>query len=114
MIAGGDHEGLPKATPSQLFAQLGLQQHEELDPKRQICFDFTKGSCTRGAACKYSHDVDLIASINSLERGICFDFIRGQCNRDVLCRFSHDMSTIQSQQCEVGTPHPALHAPTSV
>lgn len=64
----------------------------------QICFDFTKNACARGAACKYSHDVALIAAVNSQERGICFDFLRGSCARGVICRFSHNMANIQAQQ----------------
>lgn len=71
------------------------------DPKTQICFDFTKGVCTRGNSCKFSHDVALIVSVNSQERGICFDFLRGQCHRGLLCRFSHDLSSLAAQQCQV-------------
>ena len=76
------------------------------DPKTQICFDFTKGVCTRGSSCKFSHDVALIVSVNSQERGICFDFLRGQCHRGLLCRFSHDLSSLAAQQCHVSE---ALH-----
>jgi Zinc finger C-x8-C-x5-C-x3-H type (and similar) len=68
------------------------------EQKRQICFDFTKGVCTRGANCKYSHDLNHIISVNSQERGICFDYLRGQCTRGLLCRFSHDLTNIQAQQ----------------
>lgn len=68
------------------------------DPKQQICFDFTKGSCSRGAGCKYSHDPEVIASVNSHERGICFDWLRGSCTRGVMCRFSHDVSNMLAQQ----------------
>ena len=74
---------------------------DSLDPKQQICFDFTKGLCTRGDACKYSHDIALIVKVNSQERGICFDFLRGQCSRGLLCRFSHDLSNITSQTSQV-------------
>ncbi|DBA87432.1 hypothetical protein WJX77_011637 [Trebouxia sp. C0004] len=73
------------------------------DPKTQICFDFTKGVCTRGSSCKFSHDVALIVSVNSQERGICFDFLRGQCHRGLLCRFSHDLSSLAAQQCQRGS-----------
>ncbi|KAK9813147.1 hypothetical protein WJX72_009862 [[Myrmecia] bisecta] len=76
-------------------------QQDRADPKKQICFDFTKGVCTRGANCKYSHDIALIVSVNSQERGICFDFLRGQCNRGLLCRFSHDLSNIAAQQSQI-------------
>ena len=73
------------------------------DPKTQICFDFTKGVCTRGGSCKFSHDVALIVSVNSQERGICFDYLRNQCHRGLLCRFSHDLSSLAAQQCQVFT-----------
>lgn len=71
----------------------------------QICFDFTKGLCTRGDKCKYSHDIATIVQFNSKEKGICFDYLRNQCHRGLLCRFSHDLSNI-AQQCQVRT-----HAP---
>ena len=66
----------------------------------QICYDFTKGVCTRGDKCKYSHDIATIVNFNSREKGICFDYLRNQCHRGLLCRFSHDLSNI-AQQCQV-------------
>src|SRR5690349_9608490 len=93
----------------QFAPHLPMGPQEQIDPKRQICFDFTKGTCTRGASCKYSHDIALIVSVNSQERGICFDFLRNQCNRGLLCRFSHDLSNIAQQQSQVTyCPPPAL------
>lgn len=74
---------------------------DKVEPKQQICFDFTKGACSRGDTCKYSHDIALIVSINSQERGICFDHLKGQCNRGLLCRFSHDLSFIAMQHKQV-------------
>jgi hypothetical protein len=68
--------------------------------KVQICYDFTKGMCTRGDKCKYSHDIATIVHFNSREKGICFDYLRNQCHRGLLCRFSHDLSNI-AQQCQV-------------
>lgn len=65
----------------------------------QICFDYTKGLCTRGDKCKYSHDLATIVHFNSKEKGICFDYLRNQCHRGLLCRFSHDLSNI-AQQCQ--------------
>ena len=74
------------------------QQHQQrptqLVPKEQICFDFTKGHCRRGASCKFSHDVAHIIHVNSQEKGICFDFLKGTCARGVLCRFSHDLNNL--------------------
>ena len=44
--------------------QLLLQQ-----AKLQICYDFTKGSCSRGDKCKFSHDLATIVNFNSKEKG---------------------------------------------
>lgn len=76
----------------------GVCEGHVRDP--QICFDFTKGLCTRGDKCKYSHDIATIVQFNSKEKGICFDYLRNQCHRGLLCRFSHDLSNI-AQQCQV-------------
>eukprot|EP00878_Enallax_costatus_P019126 GHUV01020168.1.p1 GENE.GHUV01020168.1~~GHUV01020168.1.p1 ORF type:complete len:217 (+),score=29.48 GHUV01020168.1:254-904(+) len=82
------------------------QQQQQQPDVAQICFDFTKGMCTRGDKCKYSHDIDTIVHFNSKEKGICFDYLRNQCHRGLLCRFSHDLSNI-AQQCQVrGVPGP--------
>ena len=80
---------------------LPASEPASLDPKRQICFDFTKHQCTRGAACKFSHDINLIIEVNSQERGICFDFLRNTCSRGPLCRFSHDLSNFTPQDVQV-------------
>lgn len=73
--------------------------------KTQICFDFTKNQCSRGASCKFSHDLDLIIQVNSQEKGICFDFLKGTCARGPLCRFSHDLRNLHNIpfQSTVGT-----------
>lgn len=76
-----------------------VQRRQEVT---QICFDFTKGLCSRGDKCKYSHDIATIVHFNSKEKGICFDYLRNQCHRGLLCRFSHDLSNI-AQQCQVRT-----------
>lgn len=94
----------PAASTSRTVAQLdhkSFMTNERVDPKTQICFDFTKGVCARGSSCKYSHDLELIVQVNSQERGVCFDFLRGQCQRGQLCRFSHDISNITAQQGQV-------------
>jgi hypothetical protein len=96
-----DAGGLQDAQPSHLQDSGSEQQqhsHHPTDP--QICFDFTKGMCTRGDKCKYSHDIATIVQFNSKEKGICFDYLRSQCHRGLLCRFSHDLSNI-AQQCQV-------------
>jgi len=74
------------------------------EPKRQICFDFTKNQCSRGANCKFSHDLNLIIEVNSQEKGICFDFLKGTCSRGPLCRFSHDLRNLQAAKPTVTNP----------
>lgn len=56
-----------------------------------ICYDFVKGVCTRGAECRYSHDLTLIAHMARTSNGgaadadqgqqtdVCFDFLRCVC-----------------------------------
>ena len=46
-----------------------------------ICYDFVKGVCQRGAECRYSHDLSLIArTARSNPAGrpsdVCYDFLR--------------------------------------
>lgn len=62
--------------------------------KTQICFDFTKNLCSRGAACRFSHNLHHIITVNSQEKGVCFDFLKGLCSRGALCRFSHDLTNL--------------------
>lgn len=66
------------------------------EPKKQICFDFTKNQCSRGYTCKFSHDLQHIIQVNSQEKGICFDFLKGACTRGPLCRFSHDLRNLHA------------------
>lgn len=96
-----DAAGLQDAQPSRLQDSASeQQQHSQDSSNPQICYDFTKGMCTRGDKCKYSHDIATIVHFNSKEKGICFDYLRSQCHRGLLCRFSHDLSNI-AQQCQV-------------
>ena len=87
-----------------------------LVPKEQICFDFTKGQCRRGAGCKFSHDVAHIIRVNSQEKGICFDFLKGTCARGVMCRFSHDLNNLKEQGGVAGGGVNVVHPkrPTNV
>lgn len=46
-----------------------------------ICYDFVKGVCSRGAECKYSHDLSLIArtarnTTSGRAAEVCYDFLR--------------------------------------
>jgi hypothetical protein len=82
--------------------------------KREICRDFDRGECARGAGCRFEHNVkegnerkrsrspgarEPPSRPRSSSRGrdsgpargaeICRDFGRGECTRGVGCRFSH-------------------------
>lgn len=83
------------------------------EPKRQICFDFTKNQCSRGASCKFSHNLDLIIQVNSQEKGICFDFLKGTCSRGPLCRFSHDLRNLQAAPVPQPMPNGVPVRPTA-
>lgn len=103
----------PQASPLTAHTPLRSPIHDSVksqEGKAQICFDFTKGVCSRGDKCKYSHDLATIVHFNSKEKGICFDYLRNQCHRGLLCRFSHDLSNI-AQQCQVGC---CLRCPRSI
>jgi len=70
---------------------------------RGPCFDWQKGQCTRGAACRFSHEGDGVGGgfgggfggfgggggFGGRSRGVCFDWQKGQCTRGDACRFSH-------------------------
>ena len=52
-----------------------------------MCFDFSRGRCDRGAACRYEH----VAMDRADAARICYDFANGKCSREN-CRFLHDAS----------------------
>ncbi|KAK3267335.1 hypothetical protein CYMTET_24100, partial [Cymbomonas tetramitiformis] len=82
----------PAAAPSSVPAGASAMPYAPLDGGG-VCFDFTKGKCTRGEGCRFSHDLSLASAPAQSKGGICFDFTKGQCNRGETCRFSHDMPT---------------------
>ena len=55
--------------------------------KSNVCYDFQKGNCTRGARCHFEHSKEQ----NSRRPGPapCFNFRKGNCNRQD-CRYAHD------------------------
>lgn len=129
MAPGAACVGVGLARPSGAAPeQCPAADHEGHGAAMTICYDFTKGLCSRGDKCKFSHDIATIVHFNSKEKGarhgaaqhapgraltgwpahargpplaagICFDFLRPSgCHRGLLCRFSHDLASIQ-QQC---------------
>lgn len=90
--------GRQQMTPADDAAAADDPLAEEI-PKETICFDFTKGKCNRSAAvCKFSHDPEVIARVNSREKGVCYDWQYGACARGKLCRFSHSPQNLEEQQ----------------
>ena len=57
---------------------------------RGVCYDFQKGQCTRGPACRFAHDGGFGGGGGG-GYGVCYDFQKGQCTRGPACRFSHDL-----------------------
>ena len=50
------------------------------------CYAFQRGECTRGDACRFSHDPNATAPKAS---GVCYAFQKGECTRGDACRFQH-------------------------
>eukprot|EP01126_Amoeba_proteus_P055166 TRINITY_DN682_c0_g1_i26.p1 TRINITY_DN682_c0_g1~~TRINITY_DN682_c0_g1_i26.p1 ORF type:complete len:143 (-),score=22.96 TRINITY_DN682_c0_g1_i26:120-548(-) len=58
------------------------------------CKDFRRGTCSRGEACKFSHETEL-----------CRDFNKGSCKFSAEdCKYVHQ--TYQEYEKEKGKPHP--------
>merc|ERR1719289_674957 len=71
-----------------------------------LCFDFQKGRCERGPACRFSHQPKEEQGADGYGGGyggdgygggygggggnICYDFQKGQCTRGDSCKYSHD------------------------
>jgi hypothetical protein len=61
-----------------------------------ICFDHTRGQCSRGDSCRFSHHLPLNGQIPPRPKtaGVCFDFTKGICKRGcVPCFFGHSVNS---------------------
>ena len=56
---------------------------------KPVCYAFQRGECTRGDACRFSHDPNAGAAPQR-STAPCYAFQRGECTRGDACRFSHD------------------------
>ena len=62
-----------------------------------LCFDFAKGTCTRGESCRFSHDETALAAATTTGYADgpgggpapCYDYPKGKCTRGDTCRFAH-------------------------
>jgi len=87
---------------------------------RGVCYDWQKGICQRGMACRFSHQNDGAQGQEGMmndgqappqqqgfqnnfggqqgyqarPRGACYDWQKGMCNRGASCRFSHDDNAV--------------------
>lgn len=58
------------------------------------CRDFRQGRCTRGATCRFSHQINGSGNAQQAKSNeICGDFIKGRCMRGDQCKYSHDKAT---------------------
>lgn len=60
----------------------------------QPCRDFLHNRCFKGEKCIYSHDLEQIRHINTVQDGACMSFLFGVCELP-LCRFKHDVAMVQ-------------------
>jgi hypothetical protein len=66
-----------------------------------VCFDFQKGMCARGEACRFSHASSSAPARAGVSRAPlpCFEMInKGACSRADSCRFSHDAQVLGQDQ----------------
>mmetsp|Transcript_19594 Transcript_19594/g.32919 ORF Transcript_19594/g.32919 Transcript_19594/m.32919 type:complete len:182 (+) Transcript_19594:223-768(+) len=68
-----------------------------------VCFDFLKSKCSRGDACRFSHDTSLETS--SCKDGVCYDYTRGLCTRGDTCRYLHGELAGASQDLAASTEY---------
>lgn len=76
------------------YMPLGLKDRKEELKHLQPCRDFLHNRCFKGDKCIYSHDLEQIRHINTVQDGACMSFLFGVCELP-LCRFRHDVSMVQ-------------------
>ncbi|KAJ8282784.1 hypothetical protein COCON_G00053030 [Conger conger] len=87
VLVPGSPTGLAMATSSP------SQKHLRTD-KLEVCREFQRGNCTRGASdCRYAHPLEA-AMVDGSENSVivCMDYIKGRCTRDK-CKYFHPRPT---------------------
>jgi hypothetical protein len=67
-------------------------------PKRNVCYNFQKGTCYRGSACRFLHEDSFnndwygskIDYSSDVVGPVCFEYKKGRCKKGSLCRYVHD------------------------
>lgn len=84
-------------------AKKGDSRRKDKDRKenkddKEVCRDFIRGRCDRGAFCRFSHPKEDAPTSNGdkdpsaddvNDRAVCRDFMRNMCRRGADCRFYH-------------------------
>ncbi|KAH8821861.1 P-loop containing nucleoside triphosphate hydrolase protein [Xylogone sp. PMI_703] len=70
-----------------------------------VCFDFKRGHCRRGLACRYSHDLNAPCPYYGTKRG---------CFRGEECSFSHDIESTTLVSPRLSKPTPTLSEPSTI
>ncbi|KAL3590765.1 hypothetical protein FPOAC2_12967 [Fusarium poae] len=73
------------------FFNRGVRQIRHPRP----CPFYARGTCSRGTACRFSHQGSIDTSSIENYRKPCRFFMRGHCGRGEACIFSHEQSSIQ-------------------
>ncbi|KAF5318132.1 hypothetical protein D9619_012190 [Psilocybe cf. subviscida] len=59
-------------------------------PHRPPCRFYNRGTCDRGASCRFSHAPDAISVRDELGRNVCSRYLMGQCgSNETKCVYSH-------------------------
>ena len=71
---------------------------------KPICYAHEKGECSRGDACRFSHDGGKTVGSGAAQawaKPPCFAFQKGECWRGDECRFSHEVEGEKTEEAEV-------------
>ena len=63
-----------------------------LSPVPPPCKFYASGTCARGTACKFMHDVKNLAT-NNKKKTICKYFLQGTCSKGKFCQFRHSQKS---------------------
>ncbi|KAJ9460537.1 Cleavage polyadenylation specificity factor CPSF30 [Diplonema papillatum] len=68
----------------------------ETTTKRNICFDYQSGNCTRGTTCPYKHS---FTNRSRVEDEVCKYWLRGLCAMQSDCTYLHEYQSSKIPEC---------------